>query len=182
MWLLLTSLASASSPPKEVPSPPELLAQVHVTYNDSTPEQHLSLSGVGLWKGRTLGNDASAHRHAQHTGLTPKLAEGPNLVVWLVGHQLAERLDPGDTVVTYALLLEIPPDGGVVKALWYRDSGEVPRSYAWGEGELSLPARPTVGAKLSLSLKDTDYGDPITLSGVIRGVSPVEPSVGSQEP
>jgi hypothetical protein len=70
--------------------------------------------------------------------------------------------------VTYALLLETPSNGeGPVKALWYEDHYEVPRSFYTGGGSL-VTGTDGAANKLDLLLKDSEYGDPLKIQGMIR--------------
>lgn len=172
MWLLLSTLASAGPPPQAIPEPPALLADLQLTFADSTPSEKLVMRGVGVWTGRSLGDDPGKHSDPTHTGLTPELTEGKGTVAWLVGHRLSERLDPGDTIVTYALIIEVPPTGTEIKALLYRDSGEIPRSYAWGTGEIVRAIKKHTADRVEITVKDTEYGDAITITGLLRGVEP----------
>ena len=151
----------------ELPKSPDILAHVIVQPVDKTPVE-VVLSEIKTWKKGAIAEDAAAHQDKVTTTLTPAIEKGDSTVYWLVGYRLHTREKPGDTKVTYSMLLETPASGsGPVKALWYEDHYEVPRSFYLGSGNLTLG---TDGAanKLDLQLNDSEYGDLLKVQGMLR--------------
>ncbi len=147
----------------KLPDPPPSVASVEVTR--AAGSHTVVLYGVQSWSNKALDPDVNAHREQPSTTLTPALVKGDGTVTWLVGHDLGTLNQPGDTVRTWSLLLQV--DGADAKALWYEDHQEVPRTYAVGAGKAKPGEHPGV-LEIELSLKDADYGDPVTLKGTIR--------------
>ncbi len=139
--------------------PPEGLAEVTVT--DETGEVHVVLELAKCWadKGLADGGDPNAQMHPLHTGLEPKVvkAKGSETCLW-TGHRLSAHEQPGDTVVTYALLAQAT--GEQVQAVWYEDHMEVPRTYYRATGTLS-------GRDLVLDLAG-ELGPPAKLVGLVN--------------
>ncbi len=123
------------------------------------------LSEVQTFKDRALDPDVNAHREQPSTTLSPALVKGKGTVVWFVGRDLGEHDNPGDTVRTWSLLLQV--DGANAKALWYEDHMEVPRTYATGAGTAKPGKHPGV-LEVELALTDADYSDPVTVKATIR--------------
>ena len=151
----------------ELPKSPELLAHVIVQPIEKTPVE-VVLSEVKTWKKSGLADGATAHQDKVTTTLTPAIEKGDSTVYWLVGYRLHTREKPGDTKVTYSMLLETPASGGgAVRALWYEDHYEVPRSYYLGTGSLTLGVDGAAN-KLDLKLNESEYGDLLKIQGMLR--------------
>lgn len=140
-------------------TPPEGLAEVTVA--DATGSVDVVLELTRCWpdKGLAAGGDPNAHQDPLHTGLVPKLikAKGSETCLW-TGHRLSAHEQPGDTVVTYALLAQTT--GDQVLGLWYEDHLEVPRTYYRATGTLS-------GRDLTLALTG-DLDATATLTGLVN--------------
>ena len=165
--LTVLTLAACMTEASEPPKPPEMLAHVIVQPIDKTPVE-VVLSEVKTWKKGVLADGAAAHQDTTTTTLIPAIEKGNSTVHWFVGYRLHTREKPGDTTVTYAMLLETPTTGGgPVKALWYEDHYEVPRSYYMGTGRLTLGVDGAAN-KLDLQLSEAEYGDPLKVQGMVR--------------
>lgn len=157
-WLAL-ALAHAKGPPM-----PDVLAAVTVASSDG--EDQVSLTLHKAFKNRVLGEPAR-HLDPVSTQLEPRPVAGAGTVYWLVGHGLEDHDSPGDTVVTYSLLLEVQEASGSVRALWWENHMEVPTSLFSGEGELLVHGD---GAHLELKMTHTEHGDALALSGALHGI------------
>lgn len=157
MGCLLMSVPATAKAPRS-------LADIHVTADDG--EVSVVLAGGPFREHRTLGADPSVHLDPLSTMLEPHLAKGAGRVVELTGYRLSSHHDPGDTIVTYVLLLEVPPSGtGAVQAIWWEDHREVPTRLYSGAGTLGEPH----GGGQMLDLVVTgDDGVALHLDGIVR--------------
>jgi len=167
MTLTALTLVACMTEASELPKPPELLAHVVVMTEEKTPVE-VVLSQVKTWKNGSLPDGVAPHQDKVSTTLEPNIEKGSATVHWLVGYRLHTREKPGDTTVTYALILETPSGGnGAVKALWYEDHYEVPRSFYTGSGTLTAGAGGAAN-KLDLALTESEYGDALKIQGMLR--------------
>lgn len=167
MTLIALTLVACMTEASELPKPPDLLAHVVVTTEQKTPVE-IVLSEFKTWKNGSLPDGVALHQDKISTSLKPTIEKGSSTVHWLVGYRLHTREKPGDTRVTYSLLLETPSAGsGQVKALWYEDHYEVPRSYYTGSGTLT-PGTEGAATKLVLDLTEAEYGDLLKVQGMLR--------------
>lgn len=146
--------------------PAEVVAEVSVEEGERTEEVVLTLHKQ--WRRRALGDDPSRHVNAVTTMLEPKPVGGDDTLYWLVGYGLEAHEQPGDTRVTYSLLVQVPAAGDDVRALWWEDHMQVPTSLFSGSGALTAGE---VVRELKLSLGDVAYGDELVVTGAIRGLS-----------
>ncbi len=80
------------------------------------------------WPDKGVDGRAAQQQDPVTTELTPKVVAEKGSTTWLLtGYRLTEHDAPGDTLVTYKLLLEIDAKGDV-SGWWYEDHMEVPRS------------------------------------------------------
>jgi hypothetical protein len=167
MLLTVLTLVACMTEASELPKPPELLAHVVASTEQKTPVE-VVLSQVKTWTNSSLPDGAGPHQDKITTTLEPTIETGSATVHWLVGYRLHTREKPGDTRVTYSLLLETAAaGGGPVKALWYEDHYEVPRSFYTGKGTLT-PGTDGGATKLVLDLTHAEYGDALKVQGMIR--------------
>ncbi len=162
--LILLLMVTPVSDAAKLPPAPDSIAQVEVKKASST--QNLVLTEVKTFEGKVLSTDANAHQEQPSTNLVPALEKGEGTVIWLIGYDLGELNEPGDTRNTYSLLLELH-EGGRAKALWYEDHMEVPHSFFMGEGAVLPGAREGV-MTFTLKVLDVEYGDEVELIGVWR--------------
>lgn len=142
---------------------PVVYADLHVTAADGAVD--VVLTGGAPAQGRALGPDVNVHVDAVTTMLAPQLAKGIGSVAELTGYRLSRLNDPGDTVVTYVLLLETTPGASAVKAVWWENHREVPTRLYAGEGTLG----DVHGGARSLALTVADAeGTKLTVEGVVR--------------
>ena len=142
---------------------PVSYADLHVTAVDGAVD--VVLTGGEPAQGRALGPDVNAHVDEITTMLTPSLVKGVGAVVELTGYRLSKVNDPGDTVVTYVLLLETTPGSTAVKAVWWENHREVPTRLYSGDGTLGEAH----GGARSVVLHVVDAeGTALTVEGVIR--------------
>ncbi|MCO4748294.1 MAG: hypothetical protein KC912_26100 [Proteobacteria bacterium] len=144
---------------------PDVIAEVTTTEADRSEEVVLTLHKQ--WKRRSLGDDPSRHLDPISTALEPKPTSGDDTVYWLVGYGLEAHEQPGDTRVTYSLLVQVAESGETVQTLWWEDHMEVPTSLFNGSGTLT---QTEASAQLSAKLKHIEYGDELAISGSIRGL------------
>lgn len=103
------------------------------------------LAETEVWKGKGVDGRAEVQQDPVTTELTPRLLpEKGSTTRLLTGYRLTEHDAPGDTLVTYKLLLETDATGKL-SGFWYEDHMEVPRSLWRVVGTLS-------GRTLTLSL------------------------------
>lgn len=153
-----------SSDSEAKPADPVSFAQIHVATSDG--EVSVVLSGGPAVDGRALGPDPSVHIDPISTMLVPHLAKGPGRVAQLTGYRLSSVHDPGDTVVIYVLLLEVPPSGtGAVQAIWWENHQEVPTRLYSGSGTL---AEPHGGGQMLVLTVTGDDGAALALDGTVR--------------
>lgn len=115
------------------------------------------LAETQAWPGKGVDPRAAAQHDEVTTELTPKVVPEKGSTTWLLtGHRLTEHDEPGDTLVTYKLLLEIDAKGGV-SGWWYEDHMEVPRSLWKVDGTLD-------GRALTLALTGAE---PRSVSGLL---------------
>lgn len=146
------------------PHAPVAFAELSVRTSDSSVA--VVLSGDGVRSGRVIGADPAAHVDPESTAWAPRAIRGEGQVAELVGYRLSQHEDPGDTVVTYALLLEASAPGvGPVRAVWFENHMEVPTRLYAGEGRLG-PAKGGAQA-LQLTVTDAD-GESLAIDGLIR--------------
>jgi hypothetical protein len=158
IWLLMTPESEAKKPVE-----PVAYADLHVTAPDGAVD--VVLTGGPPAVGRTLGADPNVHVDEITTVLTPHLAKGAGAVAELTGYRLSRVNDPGDTIVTYVLLLETAPGSRDVKALWWENHQEVPTRLYTGDGKLGDKK----GGAHSLALTVTDAeGTQLVVEGVVR--------------
>lgn len=150
-----------------LPAPPSLLADLTVQ-SEGQPVD-LQLRSVKSWEGRVLDQDVSAHRDPVSTQLQPALTKGEATVHWLVGYRLSAHDQPGDTLVTCALLLQVSEPSQPVRALWYEDHQEVPTTLFVGGGKLSS-GQQGGAASVDLRVKEVEFGDELAISGLVRGL------------
>lgn len=144
---------------------PSLVAEVTATADDGRVE--VVLTGDRNDKKRVLARDPALHRDPVSTALTPRIGKGGESEVYeLYGWRLSRMNEPGDVLVTYALLVEVPPAGGPVWALWYEDHQEVPTRLWTGEG--TLTTSPRGASQLVLDLTDADGGEKLHVEGLLR--------------
>ena len=99
-----------------------------------------------VWEDRGADPRPKKQQDAITTAFTPSVVPEKGATTWLlVGHRLHEHDEPGDTLVTYSLLLEIDRTGAVA-GWWHEDHMEVPTSLWKVTGTLE-------GHKLTLSLE-----------------------------
>lgn len=158
----LVALLSTESEAKKTVEPVSFAA-LHVTAEDGAVD--VVLTGGPAAQGRALGPDANAHVDEISTLLTPKLEKGTGAVVELTGYRLSRVNDPGDTVVTYVLLLETTPGTLGVKALWWENHQEVPTRLYVGDGTLGAVAG---GARTVVLHVADPEGARLTVEGVVR--------------
>lgn len=80
------------------------------------------------WADRAADPRAKKQQNAISTAFTPSVVPEKGATTWLlVGHRLQEHDEPGDTLVTYSLLLEIDR-AGAIAGWWHEDHMEVPTS------------------------------------------------------
>ncbi|RME27590.1 MAG: hypothetical protein D6798_04235 [Deltaproteobacteria bacterium] len=144
-----------------MPAPPAGVAEV--TKTDEGGGVTVQLRLERCWAHRRIAGDGdpSVQRDPVHTGLTPTLEAslGTETCLW-TGYRPGTHEQAGDTLLTYALLIEHPP-AGPLHAFWYEDHQEVPRTLYAGQGSLD-------GHQLRLQLVDVDGGPPATLEGLVR--------------
>ncbi len=158
---LVALLTNESEAKKSVE--PVAYADLHVTAADGAVD--VVLTGGPSAQGRVLGPDANVHVDEITTMLAPQLPKGTGAVAELTGYRLSQVNDPGDTVVTYVLLLETTPGARAVKALWWENHREVPTRLYVGEGTLG----DAHGGARSLVLNVADAeGTKLTVEGVVR--------------
>jgi hypothetical protein len=153
--LLMTTDADAAKP-KE----PEVIAQV-----TAGPAQEIVLAGRRE-RGRAVPREGSTLRDPVSTALTVRLDRGDADVLALTGWRLARLNDPGDVIVTYTLMVEVPPTGDAVHVLWHEDHQEVPTSLYVGEGTIERHER--AGWTVRADVKDVEHGDVVRIEGLIR--------------
>lgn len=159
--LLALTMSADAKPPKT----PETVAVVTLTAEDGSQEftltEHQRLARKAFGDG--------SHLDPVSTAFSPDLMRGEDDLYWLVGYRLSEVNDPGDVLVTGSLLLLVPPGEGpwTVKALWHENRMAVPTSLYTGQGILT-PGNAGGADVLSLQLTDAEYGDPLTLTGLLR--------------
>ncbi|MBN2798842.1 MAG: hypothetical protein JXX28_06800 [Deltaproteobacteria bacterium] len=160
---VMMSASAASLPPT-----PSHLAEVRVE-TEGRPAESVSLQVVKRWSDKAIVQDTTVQRDEVSTALTPALTAGDSAVVWLVGYGLSAHENAGDTVVTYSLLLQLPstPDA-LATAVWFVDRQEVPTSLFIGGGRV-IAGQHGGAAALDLKVKDVDYGDVLSLTGLLRG-------------
>lgn len=157
----LQALSLLSSDAQAKPADPPALVQVQAS--DETGAVDLVLAG-SLLKHKALAADLSDQRDPLSTALTPKLPKGPGAVLDATGYRLTTLFEPGDTRVTYRILLELG-ETDQVSAWWYEDHREVPTRLFVGTGTLSPAAQ---GARaLTLQAKDVDSEATVTLTGLV---------------
>ena len=142
-----------------LPVPPSAIAEVTVA--DDTGSVTVQLRRDDCWKDRALvdGGAPAAQQDPLHTGLVPKLEKRPGTTTCLwTGYRPGTHEAPGDTLLTYALLLA--QTDAAVSGLWYEDHQEIPRTYYRAVGT-------RLGSALSLTLTDPDGGPAATLTGVV---------------
>ena len=101
------------------------------------------------WEDRAVDPVATKQQDAITTAFTPALVPEKGTTTWLlVGHRLHEHDEPGDTLVTYSILLEIDR-AGAVAGWWHEDHMEVPTSLWRVTGTLT-------GRSLALALAGED--------------------------
>lgn len=153
---LLTSTQATAKAPRS-------FADIHVTADDG--EVSVVLAGGPFRDHRSLGADPSVHLEPLSTMLEPQLAKGSGRVLQLTGYRLSSVHDPGDTLVTYVLLLEVPPSGtGAVQAIWWEDHQEVPTRLYSGAGTLGEPHGG--GQLLTLAVSGDDVA--LHIDGTVR--------------
>lgn len=153
-----------SSDSEAKPASPVSFAEIHVAASDG--EVSVVLAGGPALAGKALGPDPSVHFDPISTMLEPHLAKGPGRVAQLTGYRLSSVHDPGDTVVTYALLLEVPPTGvGAVQAIWWENHQEIPTRLFTGTGRL---AEAHGGGQMLVLTVTGDDGAVLTLDGTVR--------------
>jgi len=142
--------------------PPAVVADVVLEHEGNA--QHVVLTLTREWQNRALGAP-SEQRHAVTTALQPRTQKAAGVqTLWLTGHGLSQHETPGDTLVTYVLLLEVQ-EGDVVRGYWFEDHMEVPTSLWTAAGTLR-------GVKLELDLTEVvDANIPptvIRVNGLLR--------------
>jgi hypothetical protein len=147
----------------KLPEPPPSIASVVVSRGGQS--HTVILYEVQTFKNKALDPDVNAHREQPSTALSPALTKGDGTVTWYVGHDLGTREHAGDTVRTWSLLLHV--HGTEAKALWYEDHQEVPHTFAMGAGSAEAGELPGI-LIVDLSLKDADYGDPLSVRATLR--------------
>lgn len=149
-----------------LPDPPVSVARL--TVERQGVSHTVVLSEVRTWQNRVLDGDVTAHIVQPSTALAPVVHRGEGTVVWLLGHDLGTHDTLGDTLITYSLLLELAPrPSGHLRALWYEDHQELPRTFAMGAGP-ALPGPMKGLVQLDLTLTDADYGDEVHITGSLR--------------
>ena len=80
------------------------------------------------WADRGVDPRAKAQQDPITTAFTPTVVPEKGANTWLLtGYRLHAHDEPGDTLVTYTLLLEIDADGAI-EGWWHEDHMEVPTS------------------------------------------------------
>jgi len=149
-----------------LPSPPDAVAELTAALHTRPVE--VVLTDAVQWPESSLVPEVEAHRDPVTTLLRPGLEDGPGEVLRLIGHRLSKHDEPGDTLVTYSLVLQLPAAGkGKVIALWHEDHQEMPTSLFLGGGTLE-PGRGLGASRLDLRLQDVDGDDQLTVSGLLR--------------
>lgn len=145
--MLATMLAATIAQAADL-RPPDGLADLQITTGDHPVSVTLTLSRA--WHGKGL-SERSAQLDPITTILTPRVErrEGSD-TWWFTGYHLSEHEEPGDTLITYVLLLERRGDGSI-QGFWYEDHEEVPRQLWSAEGTLQ-------GRALALSLSGEGPG------------------------
>ncbi|TNE84734.1 MAG: hypothetical protein EP330_28360 [Deltaproteobacteria bacterium] len=144
---------------------PEVLADVTVLASDQTTEE-VTLTLHKAYKHKALGAPGD-QLDPVSTLLEPKPVSGDGTVYWLVGHGLSTHEEPGDTQITYSLLLEVHDGSEAVQALWWENRMEVPTSLYAGKGTV-VGKGP--GGALTLDVSHTEYGDALHITGAVRGL------------
>ncbi len=145
----------------KLPDPPAGVAELTKTDDSGSVTVQLRLDRC--WADQKIAGDGdpAVQRDPIHTGLTPTLtaSKGTETCLW-TGYRPGTHEAAGDTLLSYALLIEQPPDG-VVHAFWYEDHQEVPRTLYAGQGSVE-------GRQLRLQLLDVDNGPSAKLEGLMR--------------
>lgn len=160
MWWVMSEEAVAGRL-----APEQIVAEVTVRDADESGGGRplvVQLTASRADHGRVLGD--GPHVDPVTTALTPSLDRGDADVYWLVGHRPGRRDHAGDTLLRYALVLQVGP-GDVTKALWFEDHQEIPTQLWTGAGALQTVGG---GGTLSLDLTEVDGGAKCRLEGTIR--------------
>lgn len=145
-----------------LPQPPAAVAEL--TFFDETGSLVVQVTRDQCWTGMGLPGDADPQLQQDpiHTGLVPKLEKRAGSVTCLwVGYRPGTHEALGDTMLTYALLLE--GDGQAVqtvRGVWYEDDREIPRIWYKATGSIKHH-------QIAISLSSSDGAPPATITGVI---------------
>lgn len=165
---MITSLLLGCSMSLAAPKPPPApVALAELTAVSADGEQTFTLTGAPHKK-TAIGQ--GPHLDPLSTALTPDLDRGEGELLWLTGYRLSSVNEPGDVRVTASLLVQLPPTGtgtGVVQALWHEDHMTVPTQLWTGSGTLT-PGGPGAAQTLHLELTEAEYGDALTIDGLLR--------------
>lgn len=128
-----------------------------IVFQVEVDTQPVVLVGVEAWANRGVDPRAAAQQDPISTTFTPATVVEKGSTSWLLkGYRLTTHDAPGDTVLTYSLLLEVDGAGGVT-GWWHEDHMEVPTSLWKVSGTLDQRA-------LTLSLAGDE---PKTVSGLL---------------
>jgi hypothetical protein len=134
-----------------------------VTVRDPHGEVTVQLRRERCWRHRGIASseDPWAHQHPLSTAFRPQLTRrrGSTSCLW-TGYRPSAHERPGDTVVSYRLLLERAGNDGAVAALWHEDHMEVPTVLFTAQGRLQGPI-------LELALEGGEMADDAVLEGVL---------------
>lgn len=144
-----------------VPEQPPIVAEL------SSSAEHGSvavvLTGDSPRAHRVLAIDVWSHLDPTTTMLEPRLERGDGEVWSLFGYRLSQHEDPGDTLITYGLLLDVRPAGS--RVLWWENRMEVPTSLFVGPAELVFDGRVV---RLTADVIDPVSAERRHLEGLIR--------------
>ena len=116
------------------------------------------LVGVETWTNRGVDPRPASQQDPISTAFTPATVVEKGSTSWLLkGYRLTTHDAPGDTVITYSLLLELDA-AGAVTGWWHEDHMEVPTSLWKVTGTLDQRA-------LTLAL---DGDEPKRISGLLH--------------
>lgn len=150
-----------------LPPAPAHLAQLQVSA-EGRPAVSVTLHEVKRWKDKALVQDSTLWRDPLSTAFTPAVQSGDATLVWLVGYGLSAHENPGDTLVTRSLVIQLPrTPQELATAIWFEDHQEVPTNLFIGGGRVTS-GQGKAASTLDLKVKDVDYGDVLSITGLLR--------------
>lgn len=143
--------------------PPEVLAELDI--QTSAHAARVTLQLASRHPGHVFVQDLGQWTDRITTLLTPALSPGDGEVVRLVGYLLTRHESPGDTVVTWTLVVQT--GGAELRAILHEDRQELPTTLYVGGGRL-VPLGSS--SRVELRLRDPVDGGEVSVDGLVRGL------------